>query len=362
MIFALDLLGLADDDWKIKPLIEIFPKGWGYGVFGPKVFGDPMKKVRQLHSSGKPSMFRLQLFYNDKHQFPSEKYLKQEIPRWDELALIYPFVKSYISPACEYQETNKSKIRDIMSLAASLAPNSAIVQSPGRVGGKVCPTFSDWYVEEHGNRARTGSDLISNDGESAYDQCDLMNEDWGIEHWIERHKNTAKYCFLWGARFNLREAHNTLPPMKRFAAPESDYTTGVCRLASEKPPVPTPIFEFSAPKKPYLLKTFAEDQQGPADKRENRPMFMVPVRKKPRQYVDIVTWDGKRVARFNLFKDGNPARKTDRYYFPKKYGWQLAEKAIKMSGSPYVGLKEGTSYKWPFHPAFRSPFFQVPKL
>lgn len=362
MIFALDLLGLGNPNWDVKPTLKIFPAGFGLGVFGPKVFGDPMKKVKALLASGKVSMFRLQTIYTKDHKFPSDKYLRQEIPRWDELALIY-HIPVFISPCCEYVEESRSKVYEMMSLTTQLAPNSAVVQSPGRLpNGRLSPTFPDWYVEEHGNRARTGADIISNDGENAYDQCDMGDENRGIESWIERHRaGGCKYCFLWGARFNLIEAHNTLPPTARKAVPDPAYTRGVARLSENKPAVPTPIFPFTEPKKPYLLKTFAEDQQGEGDKRGNKPMFMVPLRKKPLPYVDVVTFDGRRVARFPLFKDSSTVRKTDRYYFPKKYGWQLADRAIAMSGSPYVWLKEGGKYTGPFHMAFRAPFFQVPR-
>lgn len=363
MIFALDLLGLGSHAWDVMPTIKVFPDGWGYGTFGPKVFGDALKKVKKLHASGKPSMFRLQLIYSKDHKFPSEKYLRQEIPRWDELGALFPNIKSFISPCCEYSEESRSKVYDMMSLATQLAPHSAIVQSPGRLpNGRISPTYTDWYVEEHGNRARTGANLVSCDGENAYDMCDEMKEQFGIEHWIERHRaGGCQYCFLWGARFNLIEAHNTLPPMARKAAPEVGYIKAVARLSEGKSALPLPIFPFTAPVKPYLLKTFAEDQQGPEDVRENRPMFMVPKREKPLAYVDIVTFDNQRVARFPRFKDKNPLRTTDRYYFSTKYGYQLADKAIAMSGSPFVYLDEKGKKTGPFHMAFRAPFFQVPK-
>lgn len=362
MIFALDLLGWGNPNWKAAPTIKVFPAGFGFGVFGPKVFGDPMKKVKALLDTGKPSMFRLQLIYTKNHAMPSEKYMRQEIPRWNELARIY-HKPVFISPCCEYVTDSRDEVHDVMSLATELAPDCGIVQSPGRLpNGKVAPTFTDWDIEEHGNRARTGATFVSNDGENAYDQCDQMDANKGIQSWIERHRDGGcKYCFLWGARFNLIEAHNTLPPTARKAAPDPKYTKGVIRLSENKSAAPLPVFPFTEPKKPRLLKTFAEDQAGEADERGNKPMFMIPKRKKPLDYVDIVTFDNQRVARFPLFKDSNPARQTDRYYFPKMYGWELADKAIALSGSPYVWLKEGKEYFGAFHPAFRAPFFQVPR-
>lgn len=360
MRFGLDLLGLGEDSWKVNPTIKVFPDGFGLGVFGPKVFGDPMRKVRALLKSGKVGFFRLQLIYQKSHQFPTDKYIKQEVPRWNELATEFSNIDHFLSPCCEYENNDKNKILDVMSLTRSLAPNCSIVQSPGRINGKVCWISPQYLVEEHGNQARTGCDGLSTDGENAYDMCDQGNKKKGVESWIERHSQTANYCFLWGARFNLAEAHNTLPPMQRFAAPEPGYTVGVARLADTKPPVPVTSFPYVGPSGKMLLKTFAEDQRGNADKRENRPLFMLPVSAKPRPFVDLITFDRRRVARFRLFKDANPGRETDRYYHSEHYGWQLADKAMKLSGSPWCWLDTSPRIG-PFHPAFRSPFFQVPK-
>ena len=364
MIICLDLLGMGSPAWKIEKTIKIFPVGAGYGCFlNRKLFGgDPMPKVKKLHASGKPSMFRGQLDYNSKHALPSEKFIRAEVPRWDELAALNPKMPHFISPSCEYVEESSNKVHDIMSLTAELAPHCGIVQTPGRLkNGKLSPTFADWYIEEHGNRARTGADFISTDGENAYDMCDEMDASKGVEDWIERHRATARYCFLWGARFNLIEAHNTLPPAKRTAAPEPAYTQGVFHLGDPRPIEPVPTFPFVAPKKPYLYKTFAEDQQGSGDKRENRPMFMVPKRAKPLPFVDLVDYTGKRIARFNLFKDTNPKRETDRYYWTKTYAWQLGVKAIAMSGYPFAWLSEKGKMTGPFFLPQRAPFFQVPK-
>jgi len=64
------------------------------------------------------------------------------------------------------------------------------------------------------------------------------------------------------------------------------------------------------------------------------------------------------------FNDPNVV-KEQRYYFPKKYAWELGEKARVLSGCVLGWLKEGkgaeAKYFGPFDMRYRNPFFQVPK-
>jgi len=288
MQFGLDFLGLADNDWKIKPTIKNFPPGWWLGVFA-RVFGDPMPKVRKLLESGKVVGLRVQLDYNKGKTLPLPAFIRSEAPRWNQVAIDFPNIPVVVSPSCEYTNEPAAELKGILELTASLCPNCQVIQSPG----KDRVTVPGYEIEEHGNRAKTGSQFLSTDGENVYDMCDKMDLNKGAADWIERHRATAKVCFLWGARFNLIEAHNTLNPKARFAAPEMKYITGVAAHAFVKAnPMEgcsvVPPFQYQPMKKPRLYKTFAEDQQGPQDGRENNPMIMTPFKG---DFVDIVTWD-----------------------------------------------------------------------
>lgn len=40
------------------------------------------------------------------------------------------------------------------------------------------------------------------------------------------------------------------------------------------------------------------------------------------------------------------------------YGYEIADKALKLSGSAFVWIKQGNNYYGPVHPSFRQGYFQ----
>lgn len=358
MQFGLDFLGLADNDWKIKPTIKVFPQGWWLGTFDG-VFGDPYQKVLKLVDSGKVAGVRIQLDYNKGKTLPLPQTVRARAPKWQALALRNPSIPVVVSPGCEYEKESPVELKMILELTKELCPNCQVIQSPGR-DRVILPGYD---VEEHGSKARTGAQFLSTDGENCYDMCDKREANEGIGNWIHRHKDSAKVCFLWGARFNLIEAHNTLNPKQRFAAPEPKYIQGVAAHCTALPlptsawVFPTPTFEYQPFLKPRLYKTFAEDQQGPNDPRENNPCIMT---KTKRKFVELVTWDNQRVVKLPLWPDSRP-HDVERYYHDRRYAWELAQVAQEKSGCQVVFLKEGDKYFGPLHAAHRGHFFQVPK-
>jgi hypothetical protein len=347
MIPGLDFLGLGSQHWKLKQSIEVFPQGWALGCFA-QTFGDALPAARKFLASGKVSAFRLQAWWSDSHKIAPMDFLKKELPRWEKLAREFPHVRFYISHSCEYSEADIKQIRKRVILVQALCPSCEVVQ---------CPMHSPvvkgvGLIEQHGTKSEPKpGHIVSTDGQAIFDQ--------NAANWMALHQD-ALINFLWAPRFNLREAHNTLPPPARKAFPTKRDILSVIRLASSPGIAPSPVFAADVIpfKKPELLKTHAEDQQGNTDARANRPLVIL---KKKTKFVEVVTFTGQVLGKLTFF--GNFGEGLYRYYAGhaggiRLYGYEIGEKAKQASGSEFVWFKQGNKYYGPVNPAFRVPFYQ----
>lgn len=345
-MFGHDHLGLGNPHYKVKAAVEAHPKGWALGCFAT-TFGNPVPAVRQFLDSGKVPAFRLQAWWSYAHEIAPISFLEKELPRWEGLAKQYPNVKFYISHSCEYSNSNKQQIKKRVDAVRAICPSCEVVQTPMN-----SPVIDGYIVEEHGTKAKVGSNgIASTDGQALFDI--------DAEAWVNKNKNSI-ISFFWGPRYNLAEAHNTIPPKDRVASPDKRYIESLSRLAYPKgisPPktFPWPVIEL---KKPLLWKTHGEDAPGEGDKRANRPLIILPD-KTP--YVEILTFDGQVLGRLIYF-GGFPGN-LHRFYSGYKngiglYGYEIADKAKAASGYEDVWIKQGKRVYKVGNPTFRVPFYQ----
>lgn len=380
MLIGLDILGLAHPKMDLKGIARAFPDGWALGVFG-QAFGDALpaveKFVRELAKLGKKlGAVRVQLYWHDDHKIAPLKFLKREAPRWNDFALRNPEIPVYVSYSCEYTRATQKECKERVNLMQQLCPNCKLVQSPGRHLGKQAPYIKGvGLLEEHGTQAKKGTPVVSADG--------ICSADINTPKWLVKHAG-AELVFLHAPRFNLQ--HHVKPPKKlpprpkRQAVPSTDYITHIVRQAQ---PVPDYNQHYSGPektvrpKKPNLWKTVAEDSNpGPTlvDPRGTKPMYFIARRKnkKTRKWVEsppfleIVNRYGAVIGRLNLHHDDDedPNRETDRYYAGGAiglHGFQIADRAVETSGSPFIGIRVRKRVHWPIHGALRMPFFQKSK-
>lgn len=348
MIPGLDFLGMGSKAWKVKQSLDVFPMGAALGAFA-QTFGDALPAVKKFLDSGKVSAFRLQAWWSDSHKIAPIDFLKKELPRWEALAKQYPQVRFYISHSCEYSEQDIKEIRKRVVLVQALCPSCEVVQTPMH-----SPVVKDvGLVEQHGTKSKPKpGHIVSTDGQAIFDQ--------DAEKWQTLHKD-ALINFLWAPRFNLREAHNTLPPPARTAFPTKKDILSVVRLMHSPGVAPTPVFEANVVKlkRPELWKTHAEDQQGNTDARANRPLIIL---KKKSKFVEIVTFTGQVIGKLTYF--GPFGEGLYRFYAGYAggiglYGYEIGEKAKEVSGSEFVWIKQGGKYYGPINPAFRQPFYQT---
>lgn len=343
-MYGLDLLGLAHPLFKMKDVIKALPQGWAVGCFDG-VFGDVESKLKKLLNSRPDiSAVRVQLWWGGAaHRIAPLDLIKRRAPVFERIAKSVS-MPVYLSHSCEYNEQSKIEVKKRVDLIRDLAPSCIPVNSVYK--GVTLPGV---LTERHGSKAY--GDLVSTDGENIYDM--------DAERWLNN-THTAQYQFLWGSRFNLREIYKEdqpiPPPSKRTAAPDHNYIRSVAELGKQKPEAPKPAFTSQAFKAPNIFKTHSEDIVGPGA-RDNKPVVIIDIKAPELQ---IVTCTGDVIGKFPYY---GVIGSQFRYYSgipggPNLYGWQIAEKAQKASGSPYIWLKAKGKTWGPIHPTFRQGVFR----
>lgn len=364
---GIDLIGIGSKAWNIKGTVRAineFPGSIDLGAFVDDTFGpNAVSNVRKCLDTGKISQFRGHLNWvgpNPKHVPPPRSKIKKLAPIWESIARQYPHTEFFISPSCEWESSNKAVLTDLLQLTAGLCPSCTIVQSPINK----TPVIEGYRLERHGKTVVGPGQVISYDGGKPVRGGDgkMYGQslfDIDAAKWV-RDNSRAEMCLSWGELCNMAEAHNTLPPNRRTVSPSPEYILSLLHLFDDPGICPTPIFASTPLKKPFLYKSHAEDSPG-ADPRNNRGLFIA----KPKAgAVDLVTFDGKPVGKFTYRETVGPfPPDLSRFYSGNPggvmlYGYQIAEKAKQISGSPWVWLRHhGKNY--PIHPTFRSPFFQA---
>lgn len=342
MIRGFDALGLAHDKYPVKNVIQSVPTDWAIGTFDHP-FGDVSKKVNKLIDSSY-KLFRIQAWWpkTPAHEIAPLDHTKKQAKKWQKIALANTHCKIYLSHSCEYNESSKQKVIDRVKILQDLAPNCIPVDSrfKGALSGMAIP-------EHHGAVNVGPGEIASTDGTNLYDINAQKYQD---------DNQDALIVFTWGFRENLREIPDPgqkVPPINlRNATPSVAYNKGLVRLLSPKNGA-------SSIKAPEFVKPYAEDDQEenpmtPDDPRENRPCVALKVNA---PHLDIIASNGQKIG---ILKRFNPplAGGLYRYYsgLPGAiglYGWEIGEKARKVSGSEIVSLKAGNKIYTGINLAFR---------
>lgn len=355
---CLDLLGIGSPKWDMKSTLNSFPKNFGIGYFGdgwPHAFGNPNKKIESIITRFGCPLVRCHVWWDGRnlvsqHAPAPLDFLTQHVPTCEKLALKFPNTRVYVSPSCEYRTNSISYIEEMVGIVQRLAPHCTPILTPE---GNA-PTLPGIAKEFHGNHISAGpGDFASWDGQSCIDG--------DIVSW-KKHNAHAEAQFLWVDLFNMKEAHNTLTPDNRTASPNSKDYQSVIRLSTTIGEAPVPQFSgiIRPFEKPYLYKVWAEDMPG-NNPRDKKPLIII---KSNTKSVDLVDYKGKKLGSFIIYdKPGTYPGGLTRYYsgLPggmNVYGWQIADKCVTQSGSPWGWFKAGSVYWGPVNFAFRRGFFQ----
>lgn len=326
MIFGLDFLFAPRYE---KLAVRSLPLGFATGCFW-KIAGDSISFTKKVLDKGCPH-FRSAGLWEDNHNFGDGhiKELKKMARALQAIAVVNKHATIEISGFCEHNLKNPDKYLDIVKQEA---PDCIPVNTPDK------GALSRKYKNEthHSNKKLAGKYNYSFDGVSCVDA--------DVEKIKEIHKS-ADVFFFWVPQFNGRKTtKDTTPRPQRKAWPTSELIDSVIYLHNNCGKVKMP--------KNYLNKSHAEQHVVPAEPRAFKPVFIIPPKA---ARIELVAANGQVVA-----VSGGPQSYEDgrfRYYF-SQYGYQIAEKAMRIQGHPVLKVKVANQIKGTTNPAFRQGNFR----
>jgi hypothetical protein len=335
MIYGLDQLGSP----KYADLAaREHPEGWIFGTF-TNTFGDALPVVTRIAQEGRASGIRLNLAWSDSHTFRLADFAKiaKEAKRFAPVVKRFPGLKWYASGATEHQLNGIDALK-LHDMVKSELPGVTYVNQPWE--GKGALLRMDSAVNEtHGANAKpapTARFAFSCDGSDCFD-FDIESK--------KKQFSGAEYFMMWTSQCNGRKnAGDTTPRPQRKAWPTGQLIDAMIYLYTSQGDIRLP--------KGYIVKPKADQHMVPPEPRALKPVIICPVKA---DRLDLVADNGQVVhssSRAFPFADGR-----FRYYFDQ-YGYQIAEKAVRIHGKPTVSLRVGRKIVGTINPAFRAGGFR----
>lgn len=340
-----DFLGLAHKLWPVSDTIDLFPSGSALGVFDT-FFGDARRSVCRLLDTGKVGGLRVHLLWSTNHSMGSLSELKRRAPLWEAIAREYSSSSSsfkiYLSDTCEHHERDVRVVLRRLRVLQELVPSCQVVNCFDGVGASVKGVIN----ENHTLSPIRGPYIKSTDG--------INSMDIDVRDYLLKNRR-AEIAFLWGERFNLREAGvSPVSPERRTAFPSRVYQESIFALGVLPEPVVDSVFSNVLPiRGKRVYKSHSEDDAGD-EIRENRPCLIVEGRG---AIGEILSFNGRKLGEFVY---GGPFQGGGYRYYIKDpiYGFELARKAKDSVGSPYVWVRISGKIYGPIHPTFRTGYFR----
>lgn len=260
---------------------------------------------------------------------------------WNTWATNHAGIRTYISHTLEYSEKSISAIQQRVDCIKKYAPLCVPVNSP--MG--TAPFTAGTINEEHTNKATTKGNQIANfDGSNCYDE--------DVQEWL-RH-NTGLINFMWCEECNGAESGGFVECFARTNFPGKDLFSAMGYMYDPPQPKPESPLTLLPLVKPNLYKVCGEDEKG-KDPRDLKPMLWVVGH--GRSPAKIVTFDGKHVLG-ELISFDDERRYAGLPGGINKWGYQIAQKAIELSGSPYVAFQVDDKFYGLEDAGRRGDFFQ----
>lgn len=347
-IKSLALLGIGSRHWNINATLAALSLSEPYAiqVFDdyPGGFGDPRKNLNKLCARRNIAAVEVQLVYSKSHALIGIPYLKSRLPIWKKWQANHPGIALYISHTTEHYCKDKAKLMERMKLINSSGFIPVNNPEPGE--GAVLVGL----VNETHKPRRMGKDYIASmDGFDTLGKGDTLN-------WVTKHKG-AILDFAWSPLCNLNDGkQGNKPCSQRTAAPSQKHLEMLLHI-SECPvaaPIPT-AFHAMPLKRPWLWKPVRETT---GDTRDNKPCLIAPIKV---DRFEICTFEGDPIGELPYYD--TYLKQGWRYYSGvpggiNLWGYEIAERAKQVSGSPWVFLRAAGKYYGPVEPAFRFGYFR----
>lgn len=248
------------------------------------------------------------------------------------LAARFPDTKFLVSPALEH-DLSKEAWRVLANTILEVWPNVQLVNSVdfGIQGER----YRGAWLEHHGSKPPSGTDINSLDGTDATDT--------DIDAWLERTKN-ARIVFVWTRLFNCRTNSATfVDPRLREACPKPYHFEELSHITDTRPDSPAyagsncrTVRPFRAPS---VWKPLAENKNN-GDKRADLPVAIIgkhattiTLHSRTGQAVGSLGYYGTFGEQFRFYSKWGSGSGINGYEFEKR--------AVGDSGNPAVWLRAG---------------------
>lgn len=341
-MFGLDHLGLA----KYGRLAAAeHPAGWAVGCFSNvSGFGDALPALKLLLDTGRCPRARVHLYWSDNagHK-PDRDYLKKIE---NEAKRVGKFFEQYagsvdcrVSGFCEHPlgVRDAAVVRDVVM--RHMPSHVSYVNSFwAGGGGKALPGVIN---EVHGaSGSLRGRYDFSFDGTSCFDS--------DVEAFKKRHASAETFYFWFpqqnGNRKMPSKKEPNLPRPQRKWYPTSREIDSVIYLS-------TPRGTNGKAPKGFTLKSHA-DRQPKANPRDGKPCYIIP---QANATLTLTTKSGQVVGTFTF---GGPFDGGGYRYYCSDWGYLIAEKAKRISGSNVCQLRVNGRVVATVNPAFRAGSFR----
>ncbi len=326
-----------------KVVLESLPNGWGIGIFTEKnLFGDAYPLLDKLLSKGKTPLVRLQLAWRN-HNFSVSDFstIVNEAKRFVPLAKKYPNVEWQFSGACEHNLTENlaNQLKD--RVMAVIPAGCLYVNNPLIGKGSFINPGALILNEVHGENASKpnipGQYNFSFDGDSCVDSATQNVKDACAD---------ARAFFYWDAPFNLKyESNENTPIPQRTWKPYPKLVTSIVYTQQQ--------VEHFTLQKHFTWKSHAETKKPKPgqklDPRADKPVLIAPIHGK---VAKVIAKNGAIIATATRYKDDFVDGRA-RYYFQNMWGFEMAIKAKKISGTDVCELWIDNKKYGTFNPAFR---------
>lgn len=347
MIYGLDYLLAANYSKETQALcVKEHPQGWAIGVFSTlPEGGDARPFVESILKTGRCPAVRIHLMWKDAHNFSEADFpkIEAEAKKWSALISKYKDVAFSLSGACEHN-LNKllaTKLKD--RVLAAIANKANYVNTPLVGKGALIDSSLNVRNEFHGSDARiTGA----NDANFSFDGSSAFDSDVAT---VKKNCFSGRVgtFFFWVPQFNMKKtAGEKKPRPQRKTTLSSELIDSVIYLSNDTGNVALSNKNIFKSHCEQTLDDTAKDIRG------NRPVIIVPDKAPELQ---LVANNGQVVATAKYY--GTFAGGGYRYYC-SSFGYQIAEKAKRIQGSPVVKLMAGKKLIGLVNPAFRAGKFR----
>lgn len=323
-------------------LVSSHPDGFAVGIFTQKeLFGDAYPALDRLLKARRVPLVRYSLRWSDSHSFSRADFpaIIAEARRFVPLVAKYPAVECQFSGATEHQLSRADAFALASQVLAIIPERCVYVNNPWEGKGAFIPPSARIINEVHGTNARRpnvgGKYNFSFDGSSSVDS--------DVES-LKQRLGDSEVFFLWHPANNGKlKADDSTPRPQRNSWPTPALLESLAFLTTPREVTSIPV--------DWLYKTHADRHMTPPEPRAYKPVIISPVNA---PYIEMLA-GGKVIAVSSPpqpFVDGRR-----RYYIPE-YGYRVAQKTKRATGSPIVSFRANGKAVGSINPGFRAGLFR----